>query len=238
MALNWGSVLVWVSSAKEILQGFLAWAESMAKRAGSVSVLGITIPIGPLFIVIGYVVACVFMLPIFGFHSVSGYLYGTLPGALLVTMSQTLGACCCFYISRYLFRGYLSRYLQNKWGKKYNAIDDALTEDSFKIVLMMRLSPVIPFGLTNYVAGCGKVPVGKFALGTWLGLCPGTTFYVFLGHLMRLIDEGQMTQEEKDSQGAWKLYIVGGGLLATAKLLHLASKKATQVLADAGFKNE
>ena len=72
-------------------------------------------------------------------------------------MSQTLGACCCFYLSRYLFRGYLSRYLQNKWGKKYNAIDDALAEDSFKIVLMMRLSPVIPFGLTNYVAGCGKV---------------------------------------------------------------------------------
>ena len=72
VTFNWGSLLEWAAFAIDSLKGFLTWAEAMAKRAGEVHVLGITIPIGPLFIILGYVVACVFMLPIFGFHSVSG----------------------------------------------------------------------------------------------------------------------------------------------------------------------
>lgn len=227
-----------VDGFKAGAKGFLDWSERAAKQAGSLSLLGVSVPLGPLVIMLSYVTACVFVLPLFGFHSVSGYLYGTIPGALLVTVSQTIGATCCFYVARLLANKYLTRYLHNKLGKKYTAIDNAITQDSFKIVLMMRLSPVLPFGLTNYVAGCSQVPVGKFALATWLGLCPGTTFYVFMGSLVRMIDENQMSEEERDAQAGWRVYLVGFGVVATVYLLYMASQKATKVLAEAGFKDE
>jgi len=236
-ALNQDQVAAGVSAFKSAGKSFLTWSEAAAKAAGSVTLLGVSVPLGPVVIMLSYMTACVFMLPLFGFHSISGYLYGTVPGALLVTFSQTIGATCCFYIARLVAHRYLSSYLHRKWGQKYVAIDQAITHDSFKIVLMMRLSPVIPFGLTNYVAGCSQVPVGRFAAGTWLGLCPGTTFYVFMGHLMRLIEENSMSEEEKEAQAGWKLYVIGFGLVATACLLYLASKKATKVLAEAGFKD-
>eukprot|EP00658_Telonema_sp_P-2_P040642 TRINITY_DN29059_c0_g1_i4.p1 TRINITY_DN29059_c0_g1~~TRINITY_DN29059_c0_g1_i4.p1 ORF type:complete len:328 (+),score=73.26 TRINITY_DN29059_c0_g1_i4:147-986(+) len=238
VVLNQEAVLAGVAWGQTMAKRFLQWSEGAAMQAGSVLVLGFSVPLGPGVIMFSYVVACIFMLPLFGIHSVSGYLYGTIPGALLVTISQTVGACCVFFISRFIAHNYLTRYLQRKWGRKYDAIDDAITQDSFKIVLMMRLSPVIPFGLTNYVAGCSKVPLGKFAAGTWLGLCPGTTFYVFMGSLVRMIEENTMSNEEKEAQAGWKFYIVGGGLATTAYLLYVASQKATKVLGDAGFRDD
>jgi len=231
-------LLEYAASAKQLVLDGLKMSEQYAKDVGATTVLGIRVPLGPAVIMGMYVVSCILLLPLFGFHSVSGYLYGTIPGALLVTASQTLGASCCFYLARWIAGRPLKAWLERRWGKKYQAIETAIEQDAFKIMLMMRLSPVIPFALTNYVAGCSKVPIGKFAAGTWLGIAPGTTFYVGLGHVMRLIEENQMSEEDREGIGKYKIFIVGGGLVATAKLLHLASQRATKVLEEAGFQDE
>ena len=49
--------------------------------------------------------------------------------------------------------------MERKYGNKYHAIDKAISKDGFKVVLLMRLSPVIPFSMTNYVAGMKKMNV-------------------------------------------------------------------------------
>merc|ERR1711865_178244 len=231
-------LLEYAASAKQLVLDGLKMSEQYAKDVGATTVLGIRVPLGPAVIMGMYVVSCILLLPLFGFHSVSGYLYGTIPGALLVTASQTLGASCCLYLARWIAGRPLKAWLERRWGKKYQAIETAIEQDAFKIMLMMRLSPVIPFALSNYVAGCSKVPIGKFAAGTWLGIAPGTTFYVGLGHVMRLIEENQMSEEDREGIGKYKIFIVGGGLVATAKLLHLASQRATKVLEEAGFQDE
>jgi len=236
--LNRDQLVGYLASAKQLVLNGLKASEQYAKDVGHTTVFGINIPLGPVVIMCMYIVSCILLLPLFGFHSVSGYLFGTLPGALLVTASQTAGATCCFYLARWIAGKPLKRWLENKWGKKYQAIEAAIERDAFKIMLMMRLSPVIPFSLTNYVAGCSKIPVGKFVAGTWLGIAPGTTFYVGLGHVMRMVEENQMTEDDREGFGKYKMWIVGGGLVATGKLLHLASERATKVLEEAGFHDD
>jgi uncharacterized membrane protein YdjX (TVP38/TMEM64 family) len=45
----------------------------------------------------------------------------------------------------------------------------------------MRLIPVLPWEVQNYVAGLTKVKIPVFLLGTLIGIIPGSFALVFLG---------------------------------------------------------
>jgi uncharacterized membrane protein YdjX (TVP38/TMEM64 family) len=49
-----------------------------------------------------------------------------------------------------------------------------------KLILLMRLSMIVPFNLSNYVFGASSVRIKEFVLGT-LGLLPLVTFFVYIG---------------------------------------------------------
>ena len=68
-----------------------------------------------------------------------------------------------------------------KGNKKFAAIDRAIGKDSFKVVLLLRLSPLLPLALSNYLYGLTSVSLGPYVLGSWLGMLPGTLAYVTAG---------------------------------------------------------
>merc|ERR1719453_1291960 len=49
------------------------------------------------------------------------------------------------------------------------------------ITLLIRLSPILPFGVSNYVCGCTQIPLWQWIVGTFFGVLPGTTAYCNLG---------------------------------------------------------
>lgn len=52
-----------------------------------------------------------------------------------------------------------------KSNKKYMAIDKAIGEDSFRVVLLLRLSPLLPFSIGNYIYGITSVKVVPYVIG-------------------------------------------------------------------------
>jgi len=68
-----------------------------------------------------------------------------------------------------------------KGNKKFAAIDRAIGKDSFKVVLLLRLSPLLPLALSNYLYGLTSVALTPYVLGSWLGMLPGTLAYVSAG---------------------------------------------------------
>jgi len=68
---------------------------------------------------------------------------------------------------------------------KAQAIYDALTGQGFYrttlIVLLIRLSILMPFALTNFILASAKVRPGTFALGTFLGMLPRSGAVVLTG---------------------------------------------------------
>lgn len=42
-----------------------------------------------------------------------------------------------------------------------------------QVVLLLRLSPLVPFGLLNYMLGLTEVPLPLFVGCSWLGMLPG-----------------------------------------------------------------
>ena len=136
-------------------------------------------PLGLLVYGIFYIIAIVLFLPGSLITIGSGYLFGLGWGTLLVSISATISASLSFLISRYLARDWVvSKAKQNA---KFNAIDQAIGEQGWKIVGLLRLSPALPFSLSNYLYGLTAVRFVPYILATWIGTFPGTVMYVYLG---------------------------------------------------------
>ena len=64
---------------------------------------------------------------------------------------------------------------------RFAAIDEAIGRNGWKIVGLLRLSPLIPFNLSNYFYGITSVRFGAYVLVSAVGMIPGTLLYAYLG---------------------------------------------------------
>lgn len=114
----------------------------------------------------------------FVFSMAFGLCGGVALGSLSVFMGASLGAILSFLLGRYLLREQIERL-----SKKYvifQAIDNALKDKGLKIFVLLRLSPIIPFNVINYIGGVSSVSLRDYVLALF-AILPGTILYVFLG---------------------------------------------------------
>ncbi|KAL5776197.1 hypothetical protein ACOSP7_009123 [Xanthoceras sorbifolium] len=155
----------------------------------------------------------------------AGLLFGSVIGTIIVSISGTVAASVAFLIARYFARERILKLV--KENKKFLAIDKAIGENGFRVVTLLRLSPLLPFSLGNYLYGLTSVKFVPYVLGSWLGMLPGTWAYVSAGAFGRAI-----IQEESEvglPGGNGQLWTLGLGLLATA----LAAAYVTRLAKDA-----
>ncbi|KAK2396255.1 TVP38/TMEM64 family membrane protein [Trifolium repens] len=115
----------------------------------------------------------------------AGLLFGSLTGTIIVSISGTVAANVAFLIARYFARERILKLVEGN--KKFLAIDKAIGENDFKVVTLLRLSPLLPFSLGNYLYGLTSVKFLPYVLGSWLGMLPGTWANVSAGAFGRAI---------------------------------------------------
>ena len=136
-------------------------------------------PWGPVIFIGIYVVATVLFVPGSVLTLGAGAVFGVVLGSICVSISATLGATAAFLVGRYLARDAIARKIERN--EKFAAIDRAVADEGWKIVLLTRLSPVFPFTLLNYAFGLTRVKLSHYVLASWIGMMPGTVMYVYLG---------------------------------------------------------
>ncbi len=127
-----------------------------------------------------YILATVAFLPGSILTLGAGVVFGVVFGAIYVFIGATLGAIAAFLVGRYLARPWVTKKIA--MNPKFQAIDQAVGREGFKIVLLTRLSPVFPFNLLNYAYGITGVSLKDYALAS-VGMIPGTIMYVYIGSL-------------------------------------------------------
>ena len=60
-------------------------------------------------------------------------------------------------------------------------MDKAIGAQGAKLIFLLRLSPIIPFNLSNYFYGLTAVRFWPYVLASWIGMMPGTFLYVYIG---------------------------------------------------------
>jgi len=145
---------------------------------------------GPLLFAFGYFVLEMFAVPAFPLTMSAGALFGAFEGTLVVVSSATAAAVAAFLISRYVARDAVKKLASEKFGDQYRKIDEAIGENGFGVVFMLRLSPLLPFSVSNYLYGLTSVSVLEYAPASFLGMIPGTAAYVASGDVARTISSG------------------------------------------------
>ena len=197
---------------QQLLRDALDWISSLG-------------PWGGVFFVVLYVLATVLFLPGFILTLAAGVLFGVVWGSVAVSVGSVAGATLASLIGRYLARNWVAKRIEGN--EKFEVIDQAVAREGWKIVGLVRLSPVFPYNLLNYAFGITKVSLKDYFLASWIGMLPATVMYVYVGSLAG--DLATLGSEERSrTPGEWGLYLVG--LAATVVLTVYITQIARKAL--------
>lgn len=143
-------------------------------------------------------------------------------GIPLALASATTGAAAAFLLARYLGRPWIEKKATAH--PKFRAMDQAIGSNGWKIVALLRLSPLVPFNAANYLFGLTQIRFLPYVLATFVGMMPGAVLYVYLGHLGKV----SLSSQHRHSMTPAQWTLLGIGLAATLilalYLAHIAKK--------------
>lgn len=197
---------------KDWIQGFGDWI----KGYGAVGVV--------IFAVI-YVLAVIVLAPAGVFTIVADLVFGAWAFPPVV-VAATAGATLAFLIARHLVRQKVESLVEEQ--PKFKDVDEAVSEDGWKIVGLLRLSPLVPFNLQNYFFGVTDVGLLPYVAATFFGIMPPLACASALATGGGLAERPEIDVE----QGCRALLAVG--LVATAIVAFIITRKAKRKLKEAG----
>ena len=201
MALLTLLAILGASDARALLTGFLGWVQDFG-------ILGL-----PIFVIL-HAAAIVVLFPGVLFPLGAGFLYGPVLGTVVSVAGKVIGALVAFLIARHLLDGTVSEERRRRFHRKHPRLERLeleLPEGGWRMVLLIRLVPVIPFKISNYFFGWSAFRKRDFVLGTLVGAVPFSFLNAYLGSLAA--DVAGITQRSTP-QGplGWTIYLGGAAL--------------------------
>jgi len=161
----------------------------------------------------------------------SGLFFGLWWGFTLNVAGSTVGAAVAIALSRWALRGWLSKRLLRH--RKWNALDEAIGREGWKIIFLSQVHPLAPSSLLNYLYGLTRVPFRTCLLWVAIGQAPGAFLYAYLGTLAQL---GIRLLRGQTHPRLIEYVIWIGGLLLTVVVTTLLGRVALRLLEEAEAK--
>ena len=196
------------------------WLNSFNDWIGKMGIAGILI-----FIAV-YAAATVLLAPGVILTIGAGFAFGLWKGFLAVSAGATLGAALAFLVARSIARDRIEAMA--KGNDRFQRIDSAISEQGAKIIFLLRLSPVIPFNLSNYFYGLTAVKFWPYVFASWVGMMPATFLYVFIGAASKTTVSAAGGEATKYGWQYWTFLSLG--LAATIVVIIWVTKIARNAL--------
>ncbi len=171
--------------------------------------------IGILSFVFIYILIVLLILPASWLSLLSGFLYGSYLGSIIVFISASIGASVAFFLSKTFF----AKKLKNLFSRypKLSVLEKVVEKGGLKLIFLARLSPILPFSILNYFYGLNNIKFRDFSLGL-LGIIPGTFLYCSIGSLAKSL------QDLKNVQSPNNLYMTIIGVVSTFLVVYFLAK--------------
>ena len=200
----------------------VSWLTALQAWVGAHGALGM----GLFFIV--YVAVTVLMGPAWLLTIAAGLTW-TFPVALpLALFSATAGATAAFLLGRTLARHRVEALVAKN--DVLAAIDRAVAKRGWRIVFLLRLSPVVPYVFSNYVYGLSAIRLWPYVLSSFFGMLPLGALYVAAG------TAGKAALGGAPPKGPATIAVIAAGVLltvgVTAYVTHLAKKELNESRLD------
>lgn len=171
---------------------------------------------------VAYVLLAFAMMPVWPITVLLGSIYGIGRGLLISIPGSAIGATAVFQLGRTVLRDWTRRRVA-RWGR-LEAIRRATGGQHGRwIVLLLRVSPVVPFNLLNYALSVTDIRLDAYILTTVLGIMPPTLFYLYLGSLTATVARGA-------EYTGWEMAAYVAGLAATGLAIWLVGRAVRKTL--------
>ena len=199
------------------------WIRALTNWIEQLGPAGVAVFIG------AYAIATVLLFPGWIFTVAAGLLFGLVGGTAAALCGATLGAALAFLVARYLVRDSVQNFAKSN--PRFRAIDQAVGENSWKIVGLLRLNPLIPFNISNYFYGITAIPFWQYVLVSAIGMLPGALLYAYLGAV------GKATLGANSLPSIGQCFLLGVGLVTTVAGTIVISRLARNALKNSGALN-
>jgi uncharacterized membrane protein YdjX (TVP38/TMEM64 family) len=98
-------------------------------------------------------------------------------GTLWTTLAALVAAIAAFAFTRTIGRELVSQKLAGHW----SMIDAEIRQGGLFYLFAIRLLPIIPYGIVNFVAGLTSIKFKDYLIGTLFGTLPGVFPFVMMG---------------------------------------------------------
>jgi uncharacterized membrane protein YdjX (TVP38/TMEM64 family) len=115
---------------------------------------------------------------------IAGSSFGLVCGTLLSTLASALGATIAMLLTRYFFRD----AVESRYRDRMTEIDRGIEKSGLYYLFSLRVAPVIPYFVLNWLCGLTTMRVWPFFWVSFLGMLPGTAVYVNAGNEIAKID--------------------------------------------------
>lgn len=131
-----------------------------------------------------YVLAVAFSLPGAAVLSLAGgALFGTAAAVLFIVVGATAGAALAFLSARYL----LGTRLQERYAAHLIRFNSEMERNGTRYLITLRLIPLFPFFVVNFLAGLTRISLVTFAWTTAVGILPWTAVFAYAGHQLESV---------------------------------------------------
>jgi uncharacterized membrane protein YdjX (TVP38/TMEM64 family) len=159
--------------------------------------------------------------PAAAFSLGAGFLFGFTGGLAISVLSIAASSAAAFVLGRSIARARVKRIIADR--PRLAAVDGAIREKGWKVVALLRVNPVVPYGPLNYVLAASSVRFLPYMIGTLIGMLPDTLVYVALGSAGHLL-----LDPSRRSAAQWAL--LGVGVAATAVATVVIARAARRKL--------
>ena len=206
--------------AREPIEAFVAYFKDVVDTLG---------PAGYAAYAAVYFALEVLCVPAIPLTATAGALFGLGAGTAIVSVSATAAATVAFLIARYAARDRVAAWAAAS--PRFTAVDRAVGRNGFKVVTLLRLSPLLPLAASSYLYGLTSVDLGEYVAGSWIGMLPGTVAYVAAGaYGVELLAGGGGGGE--GGGGGPQFWQIGLGLAVSAASVAYVGKLAAAALLE------
>ncbi|KAK2394070.1 TVP38/TMEM64 family membrane protein [Trifolium repens] len=206
---------------EKMMKDFLIWVDRDLGRWG------------PLVLAVAYIPLTVLAVPASVLTLGGGYLFGLPLGFVADSIGATVGAGAAFLLGRTIGRPFVVSRLKDY--PQFRSVAIAIRRSGFKIVLLLRLVPLLPFNMLNYLLSVTPVSLVEYMLASWLGMMPITLALVYVGTTLK--DLSDVTHGWGEfSKTRWAFIIIG--LVISVVLMICVTKVAKSALDKALAENE
>lgn len=127
------------------------------------------------------------ILPIFFFPVpilaiVAGISFGLFEGILYTMIGAMINSSIMFVMAKKFAKDKVVELFKTKISEKwYNKMIAIEKNNGFLIIFLLRLLPIAPYNVINYLSGLTEISFLKYSLATFLGIIPGTFVFLNIG---------------------------------------------------------